>query len=72
MAVSSGTETIEITGVTTYKDYSDGALGVAIGTKYVSADGLTLDAYAGIGRNLFSSYSPILVPRVGVNVGYRF
>lgn len=52
--------------------YTDGALGIAVGTKYVSTGGLIIDAYAGVGRNLFGSDSPVLVPRVGVNVGWRF
>lgn len=52
--------------------YTDGALGVAVGTKYASESGLILDIYAGVGRNLFGSDSPILVPRIGVNVGWRF
>lgn len=52
--------------------YTDGALGVAIGTKYISAGGLIIDLYAGVGRNLFGSDSPILVPRLGLNVGWRF
>jgi len=43
-----------------------------VGTKYVSTGGLIIDAYAGVGRNLFGSDSPVLVPRVGVNVGWRF
>lgn len=52
--------------------YTDGALGVAVGTKYASESGLILDIYAGVGRNLFGSDSPVLVPRIGVNVGWRF
>ncbi len=52
--------------------YTDGALGVAIGTKYVATGGLIIDAYAGLGRNLFGVDSPVVVPRVGVNVGWRF
>jgi hypothetical protein len=55
-----------------YKKYTDGALGVAVGTKYVSTSGLIIDLYAGVGRNLFGSDSPILVPRLGLNVGWRF
>jgi len=73
MAINSGTKTIEMNGSPNeYKDYSDGALGVAVGYKYSSEDGLTIDGHIGIGRNLFSSFSPILVPRIGVNVGYQF
>ncbi len=51
--------------------YTDGALGVAVGTKYIASGGLVIDLYAGLGRNLFGSDSPILVPRVGLNVGWR-
>lgn len=52
--------------------YTDGALGVAVGTKYIATGGLTIDVYGGLGRNLFSSDSPAIVPRVGLNVGWRF
>ena len=52
--------------------YTDGALGVAVGTKYVASSGLVIDLYGGIGRNLFGSNSPVLVPRVGLNIGWRF
>ena len=56
----------------TYEKYTDGALGVAVGTKYIANGGLIIDIYGGIGRNLFGSDSPILVPRLGLNVGWRF
>ncbi|WP_088324063.1 DUF3575 domain-containing protein [Polaribacter tangerinus] len=56
----------------TYKEYTDGALGVAVGSKYSSESGLVIDAYIGVGRNLFGSDSPVLVPRIGLNVGWRF
>lgn len=55
-----------------YQDYTDGALGVAVGLKYVSEGGFTVDVYGGAGRNLFSENSPIVVPRTGVNIGWRF
>ena len=61
-----------IGGPNTYEDYTDGALGVAVGTKYMSERGMTIDIYGGLGRNLFTDKSPIIVPRVGVNVGWRF
>ena len=51
--------------------YTDGALGVAVGTKFVSSGGFTIDLYGGIGRNMFSSDSPTIVPRVGLNIGWR-
>lgn len=59
-------------GLSTYEDYTDGALGVAVGLKYVSEGGFTVDIYGGAGRNLFSDNSPIVVPRTGVNIGWRF
>lgn len=51
--------------------YTDGALGIAVGTKYISNGGLIIDLYGGIGRNLFGTNSPVLVPRLGLNIGWR-
>ena len=53
-------------------EYTDGALGIAIGSKYVSSGGFVVDVYGGLGRNMFSSNSRSIVPRVGINLGYRF
>jgi hypothetical protein len=33
---------------------------------------MTIDIFAGAGRNLFNDNAPAVVPRVGVNVGWRF
>ncbi len=52
-------------------EYTDGALGIAVGMKYIASGGLVIDVYGGLGRNLFGSISPIIVPRVGLNVGWR-
>ena len=52
-------------------DYTDAALGVGVGLKYVAAKGLVIDLYGGLGRNLFGSISPVIVPRLGLNVGWR-
>ena len=72
LGINSGKkEAIEDSGIYDLK-YTDAALGVAVGTKYATEGGLIIDAYVGIGRNLFGSDSPVLVPRVGVNVGWRF
>ena len=72
VGINSGkTESIEDSGIYDLK-YTDAALGVAVGTKYSSEGGLVIDVYGGLGRNLFGTDSPILVPRVGVNVGWRF
>ncbi|WP_299047219.1 hypothetical protein [uncultured Polaribacter sp.] len=64
-------ESIEDSGVYDVK-YTDGALGIAVGTKYVANGGLVIDLYGGLGRNLFGTDSPVLVPRLGLNVGWRF
>ncbi|APZ46177.1 hypothetical protein BW723_07645 [Polaribacter reichenbachii] len=53
-------------------EYTDGALGIAVGTKYISNGGFVVDLYGGLGRNLFGSESPVIVPRVGLNIGWRF
>ena len=53
-------------------EYTDGALGVAVGTKYIANGGLVIDLYGGLGRNLFGSESPVIVPRIGFNIGWRF
>ena len=73
LGINSGYKEIKLEDdSTSYKNYSDGAFGIAVGSKYISDSGLTVGLHAGLGRNLFSSDSPIIVPRVGVNVGWRF
>ncbi|MCH3881153.1 MULTISPECIES: DUF3575 domain-containing protein [Tenacibaculum] len=72
LGVNTGEDEVEIDGITSYEDYTDGALGVSIGSKYVSSGGFVVAIHGGIGRNMFGSASPIIVPRVGVNLGYRF
>lgn len=67
-----GKKEINNGGNLTTKDYTDGALGVSIGTKYTTEGGLVIDVHGGLGRNLFGSDSPTIVPRVGVGIGYRF
>ncbi len=55
------------------KDYTDGAFGFALGKSFVSPRGFVLDLYAGLGRNLFDAEgSPSVVPRIGINTGFRF
>lgn len=71
--INTGEKRIEKSGVPTrYVGYTDGALGVGVGTKYSIKSGLIIEAVIGLGRNLFGDTSPIIVPRVGLNVGYRF
>ncbi|WP_276979076.1 DUF3575 domain-containing protein [Flavobacterium filum] len=55
------------------KDYSDFAIGGAIGHKFYIKEKLGIDIFVGMGKNLFSSgESPDYISRVGINVGYRF
>lgn len=73
MGINTGEREIELDGSpNSYKEYTDGALGVAVGSKYVSPGGFVIDVYGGLGRNLFTSESRAVVPRVGINLGYRF
>lgn len=74
LGINKGEKEIDLIGsnVKKYEDYTDGALGVALGSKYISSGGLIVDLYGGLGRNMFSSDSRSIVPRVGINVGYRF
>lgn len=59
-------------GSDTFTNYSDGAFGVSAGAKYFSGNGLVFSFHAGLGRNLFSTDSYIIVPRLGANIGWRF
>ncbi len=72
MGINTGEKEITIDGVATTKKYTDGALGIAAGTKYVSNGGFLIEIFGGLGRNMFTSDSYAIVPRVGVNVGYQF
>lgn len=72
LAYNTGDQNTVVNGFPVSDNYSDGALGIAIGYKYVSPGGFTVDIHGGAGRNLFSKESPRVVPRVGVNIGYQF
>lgn len=71
-AYNTGDEEILINNLPVSNNYSDGALGLAIGYKYISTGGFTVDVHGGLGRNLFSKDSPTVVPRIGVNIGFMF
>jgi hypothetical protein len=72
MGVNSGKmESVKDSGDYDVK-FTDGALGIAVGAKYIASGGLVIDFYGGVGRNLFGSNSPVLLPRVGLNIGWRF
>lgn len=53
-------------------EYTDVALGVGVGGKFVAKQGFLIDVSFGLGRNLFDKYSPDIVLLPSVNIGYRF
>lgn len=53
-------------------DYTDFALGLGLGGKFVARQGFLIDVSFGLGRNLFNNDSPVLVIQTAINVGYRF
>ncbi len=58
----------------TFKDnYTDVAIGGALGYKLYIQEKFGLELFLGMGKNLFNTdKSPEVVPRVGLNFGYRF
>ncbi|GGD51875.1 DUF3575 domain-containing protein [Muriicola marianensis] len=53
--------------------YTDFALGVSIGGKFISKRGFLAEVYGGIGRNFLNSdFAPEVVPRGGISLGFRF
>jgi hypothetical protein len=51
------------------------ALGISLGAKFVSRRAFVFEFFGGVGRNLFTSdsrYNIEFVPRLGINLGYRF
>lgn len=55
------------------QSYTNVALGVSVGGKFVTNNGFLAEVYLGVGRNLFNDdISTSLVTRGGVSVGYRF
>ena len=62
------------TGFYTYEDkkFTDFALGFGLGSKWIHRKGFVFEINAGIGRNLISDYSPEVVGRGGITLGYRF
>lgn len=53
--------------------YTDFAVGVALGGKFISKRGFVAEVYGGIGRNLLNSDNPVeVVGRGGISLGFRF
>jgi len=51
------------------------AFGMSVGGKFVSRKGFAFEFFGGVGRNLTTSNDDVateLVPRLGVNLGFRF
>lgn len=63
-------------GIAEYKElkeeYSDVALGVAVGYKFYVWERMSVDFNVGVSKNLIDSNSPSTVSRVGIQLGYRF
>ncbi|SDX98833.1 Protein of unknown function [Lutibacter oricola] len=72
--IHSGEEEI-YTGIGgTYVDekYTDLAVGVSVGAKWVSDRGFVAEIYAGIGRDMLDQSDLEVVGRGGLSIGYRF
>ena len=52
--------------------YTDLAVGVSVGAKWVTARGFVAEIYAGIGRDMLEQSDIEVVGRGGVSIGYRF
>jgi len=61
-----------IDGINVDKEFTDFALGFAVGGKFVARNGFFLDISIGIGRNLFTRDSPDIIVRPSLYLGYRF
>jgi hypothetical protein len=55
------------------ENFTDFALGISVGGKFVTPRGFVVELYTGLGRNLLGSeYAPDIVSRGGISLGYRF
>lgn len=52
--------------------YTDLAVGISVGGKWVTKRGFVAEVYAGIGRDLLDQSDMEVVGRGGVSIGYRF
>ncbi|CAM1333323.1 DUF3575 domain-containing protein [Tenacibaculum aestuariivivum] len=55
-------------------DVMDLSLGLSLGNKWVTKNGITFELFAGLGKQLFNATKTDhdIVTRFGLNVGYRF
>lgn len=57
----------------TAEKYTDFAVGVSLGGKFISKRGFVAEVYGGIGRNLLNSNNVVeVVGRGGISLGFRF
>jgi len=54
------------------RDYTDFALGISVGGKFVTQRGFIAEIYLGIGRDLLGNTDVEVVGRGGISLGYRF
>lgn len=54
------------------RDYTDFALGISVGGKFVTKRGFIAEIYLGIGRDLLGNTDVEVVGRGGISLGYRF
>jgi hypothetical protein len=55
------------------REYSDVAIGAAVGYKFFIKKVVLVEAFAGMGKNLLKGEeSPEAITRFGLNIGYRF
>ena len=52
--------------------YTDLAVGISVGAKWVTKRGFVAEIYAGIGRDLLNQSDIEVVGRGGISIGYRF
>ena len=54
------------------KKYTDFAVGISVGAKFVTKRGFIAEIYLGIGRDMLGNSDIEVVGRGGVSIGYRF
>lgn len=57
---------------TNNSNYTDFAVGISVGAKWVTKRGFVAEIYAGLGRDMFNQSDLEIVGRGGVSIGYRF
>ncbi|MGB5273034.1 MAG: DUF3575 domain-containing protein [Flavobacteriaceae bacterium] len=55
------------------ENFTDFALGISVGGKFVTPRGFVVELYTGLGRNLLgASDAPEVISRGGISLGFRF